>query len=70
MGRHRGKSKITETNPVIRALKANKPTADEVRLAKDIEIIDKGWNNTAEGKADRSTNGASRFKRITGRHKK
>jgi hypothetical protein len=63
MAKHGKKNEdVTETrgNPVIRALKNAKTTVDRTRLQKDIEIIDKGWNNTAEGKADLETKGASR----------
>ena len=72
MAKH-GKKKedvtATRGNPVIRALNAARTTPDADRLAKDIEIVDKGWNNTAEGQEDLKTKGASRVKG-SGKHKK
>ena len=59
----------TRGNPVIRALRAAMSTPDPDRLAKDIEIIDNGWNNTEEGKTDRATKGASR-RGAKAKHKK
>lgn len=55
MGKRGKNSDVTETkgNPVLRALKGNKEIDQSPeRIAKDIEILDKGWNNTAEGQAD------------------
>ena len=51
----RGKKDDMETrgNPVLRALKGNADVDQSpARIAKDVEIVDKGWNNTAEGQAD------------------
>lgn len=68
MAKHGKKNDVTATqgNPVIRALNASQETPSADRLAKDIEIIDNGWNNTEEGKTDIATNGASR----SGKHAK
>lgn len=64
MAKHGKNNDAAETrgNPVIRALNSLKKTPDPDRLAKDVEIIDKGWNNTAEGQADLATGGKSRNK--------
>lgn len=37
----------TSANPVMRLLKDS--PVDEDRRKKDIEIVDRGWNNTEEG---------------------
>jgi hypothetical protein len=62
MAKHGKKSDVTATqgNPVIRALNNAGTGPSPERIAKDVEIIDNGWNNTEEGKADIATNGASR----------
>lgn len=52
MGKHGKNKDETSNNPVIKVLKQGKPKQDLTRLQKDIEILDKGWNNTEEGKAD------------------
>jgi hypothetical protein len=72
VGKRGKKVDVTETkgNPVIRALKNAGKTTDADRLAKDVEIVDKGWNNTAEGQEDLRTKGASRNKSTGGKHKK
>lgn len=72
MAKHGKKKDPTETkgNPVLRVLKGNKEIDQSPeRIAKDIEIIDNGWNNTAEGQEDLRTKGASRNK-SAGKHKK
>lgn len=72
MGKRGKKDEITETkgNPVLRLLKGNKEIDQSPeRIAKDVEILDEGWNNTEEGKEDLRTKGASRNK-STGKHKK
>ena len=70
----RGKKDDMETrgNPVIRALKGT-PDVDQSpeRIAKDIEIVTKGWNNTAEGKADlKSGRTPGKPAKGTGKHAK
>ena len=52
MAKHGKKKDETGTNPVIKVLKKGKLPVDRTRLEKDVEIVDKGWKNTAEGKAD------------------
>lgn len=74
MARHGKKNKddITEThgNPVLRLFKGkNDIDQSPERIKKDVEIVDKGWNNTVEGQEDLRTKGASRNK-STGKHKK
>lgn len=68
MAKHGKKNDVTATqgNPVIRALNAAQAIPSPERIAKDVEIIDNGWNNTEEGKADVATKGATR----SGRHAK
>ena len=72
MAKHGKKKDPTETsgNPILRAARVNKEIDQSAeRLKKDVEIIDKGWNNTAEGQEDLRTKGASRNK-SAGKHKR
>lgn len=72
MGKRGKKNDAAETkgNPVIRVLQGNKEIDQSPeRIAKDIEIVDKGWNNTAEGQADlKSGRKPGQPAKGTGRH--
>lgn len=72
MPKHGKKKDETSGNPILRIVRGNKEIDQSPeRIAKDVEIVDKGWKNTAEGKADlKSGRKPGRNKSGNGKHGK
>lgn len=71
MSKHGKRQDETGGNPILRIVRGNKDIDQSPeRIAKDIEITDKGWNNTAEGKADLKSGRKPGCTDGNGKHKK